>query len=597
MNEMRFTIPRATGTHGDVFLVAGLADLLQQVAQEPVQLRARGAAYEVRALLPDDWADRLPVGAGYSYLRPKAKVAVPDIVPADGVLDYEPEKARVALYRERWNAAGRKPPDDPELAQWFQQNAPRADWRHWQLLNLLQGDDNTNKVFLRLIELREAAARTAIAQGLSALQQGQRSGLGWGVSSVQLFTPSAAKGYARLKPDSTDRNDKTKEAWVDPFLEWLRYRGYFRIACPFILDAKAERIRILTPEPADVSAEGLNVVADELRRAPVYGAEPKLDALAVLFLARALIRHSELYAVAEPAAEPLVELFTLFGKTPAQVIGGVAITQYVSLGSARAVAQVSELALPDWFPMESPADAQAWLTILEEHRRVLTGLRDDHSDEIGLLIGYRRFLQSRGPAALDELLDFMGAYGAFVLRAREHKRRVAQFTTENLRALVRGMMSSYLEILDNSGFRAVAAAVRRATVSAQSLKSQGRNDYREIRYDLLHDIRRKRSLPDPNVLVETVADFVASYNYENARRREMGQQAPRNVTTEEFRAFAALVDDKRNASLVGALLAAYGSCREPREDPGVGEPGEPESVSTPDVGAVDTTEVSVSEEN
>ncbi len=571
MNEMVFAIPRATGTHGDIFLVAGLADLLQQVAQEPVQLRARGAIYEVHALLPDDWADRLPVGAGYSYLRAKAKVNVPDGVPTDRVLDYESEKARVALYRERWQAVGRKPPDDPELAQWLQQNAPRADWRHWQLLNLLQGDDNTNKVFLRLSELPEAAARAAIAQGLSALQHGQRSGLAWGVSSVQLFSPNAAKGYARLKPDSTDRNDKTKEAWVDPFVEWLRYRGYFRVACPFFLDPKAERIRILTPEPVDVSAEGLNVVADELRRAPVHGAEPKLDALAVLFLAEALIRHSELYAAAEPTAAPLVELFTLFGKTPAQVIGGVAITQYVSLGSARAVAQVGELALPDWFPMESPADAQAWLAILEEHRRVVRGLEDKHSDEIGLLVGYRRFLQTRGPAALDALLDFMGAYGVFVLRAREQKRRGVQFTTENLRALVRGMMGSYLEILDDPGFRALAAAVRRATVSAQSLKSQGRTDYREIRYDLLPEIRRKRSLPDGHALVETVADFVASYNYENARRRELKQPAPANVTTEEFRAFAQLVEEHQ-APLVGALLAAYGSCREPREG------GEPERV-------------------
>src|SRR5579875_1149958 len=320
MNEMVFAIPRATGTHGDIFLVAGLADLLQQVAQEPVQLRARGAIYEVHALLPDDWADRLPVGAGYSYLRAKAKVNVPDGVPTDRVLDYESEKARVALYRERWQAVGRKPPDDPELAQWLQQNAPRADWRHWQLLNLLQGDDNTNKVFLRLSELPEAAARAAIAQGLSALQHGQRSGLAWGVSSVQLFSPNAAKGYARLKPDSTDRNDKTKEAWVDPFVEWLRYRGYFLATCPFFTGSKSEGIRILTPQPADIAVRSLQTVVGELRRAAVYGAEPKLDALAVLALARTLIRHSELYARVGAADEQVEELFALFGRTPASII-------------------------------------------------------------------------------------------------------------------------------------------------------------------------------------------------------------------------------------------------------------------------------------
>ncbi|HZU05395.1 MAG TPA: hypothetical protein VFB73_05440 [Chloroflexota bacterium] len=569
-----FEIPRATGTHGDVFLVAGLAELLASVAEGPVQLRAHGATYEVRASLVDGWDTRLPVGAGYRYLRPKAKAAVPVGIPSDLVLDYEAERERVAQYYKQRQAVGRKPPADPELAAWLEQNAPRPDWRHWQLLNLLQGDDNTNKVFLRLFELPESTARAAIVQGLRALQQGQPSGLSWGVSSVQLFTPNAAKGYARLKPDSTDRNDKTKEAWVDPFVEWLRYRGYFQVACPFFVDSKAERIRVLTPEPADVSAKGLVTVADKLRRAPPYGAEPKLDALAVLFLARVLIEHSELYQPAEPVAEPPIPLFTLYGKTPAQVISGVAITQYVSMGSARVVAHLGELALPDWFPMESPADAQAWVAILDEHRRVLAGLRDDRSDEIGLLIAYRRFLQARGAAALDALLDFMGAYGPFVLRARELKRRVAQFTTENFRALVGRMMGTYLEILDDPGFRAVAAAVRRATVSAQSLKALGRTDYREIRYDLLPEIRRRRSLPDSNALIETIADFIASYNAENARRRELRQPAPPNVTTEEFRAFALLVE-KYQAPLVGALLAAYGSCREPREvaaEPEVSEP-------------------------
>jgi hypothetical protein len=46
----------------------------------------------------------------------------------------------------------------------------------------------------------------------------------------------------------------------------------------------------------------------------------------------------------------------------------------------------------------------------------------------------------------------------------------------------------------------------------------------------------------------------------------MGQMAPRNVTTEELHRLLALVED-HGAPLVGALLAAYGSCREPRDEP------------------------------
>src|SRR5207248_6650036 len=94
-----------------------------------------------------------------------------------------------------------------------------------------------------------------------------------------------------------------------------------------------------------------------------------------------------------------------------------------------------------------------------------------------------------------------------------------------------------------------------------------RPDYRDIRYELLHELRRKRSLPGTAPLAETVSEFISSYNFENARRRELGKQSHRNVTTVEFAAFVKLLDH-HGASAVGALLCAYGSCREPKEDDG-----------------------------
>lgn len=120
-------------------------------------------------------------------------------------------------------------------------------------------------------------------------------------------------------------------------------------------------------------------------------------------------------------------------------------------------------------------------------------------------------------------------------------------------------------ILTDQGFQAVAAAVRRATVNAQAQKAMKKSDYREIRYALLHELRRKRSLPGIAPLVEAVSEFVSQYNAENARRREMGKSAPRNITTEEFIAFAGLIE-RYGASIVGALVCAYGSCREPRDE-------------------------------
>jgi len=86
-------------------------------------------------------------------------------------------------------------------------------------------------------------------------------------------------------------------------------------------------------------------------------------------------------------------------------------------------------------------------------------------------------------------------------------------------------------------------------------------------------------LPGNGPLMECVGDFVSKYNSENARRREMEKPAPRNVTTDEFSGLAALVE-RYGASLVGALLCAYGSCREPRDE----EAPEAEEDQSPSAG-------------
>ena len=131
-----------------------------------------------------------------------------------------------------------------------------------------------------------------------------------------------------------------------------------------------------------------------------------------------------------------------------------------------------------------------------------------------------------------------------------------------------GTTPSLEAVLNDAGFQAVASAIRKSTVSAQALKAMGARDYREIRYDLLPDLRRKRSLPGERPLLEAVADFISIYNSENARRREMKKRAPRNVTTEEFMSFTALLP-KYGSSTVGALLCAYASCREPKDEESV----------------------------
>lgn len=583
-----FRIEKGTGTHADVFAAVGLAALLaDQFGDNHVVIAEQDQFFVVE--LDSPWSEEtLPlfgVAPGYPYIQGKSH----DKVPAGVVdcIDLESERNKWKQYQEArsamYSTKGSDFAKDPELRALLQQTAPREDWRLGQVVYLLTNHASPNRLHELLLSQPDESRRE-VSTALRAILGGKSARIPWKADSVQLFNPTAAKGYARLKPDSTNRNDSTKDQWTDPFVEWLRYRGYFRVACPYFLGSKGEHIRVYTPVPANVSLAVLKSAVMELRRLSLRVGAPKLDALAVIRTAEYLVQHSDEGQAASKAEVGRIPGFSLGDRSPADVISAVAITHYQSLGNARAVAQISTLAIPGWFPIATPEDASAWLGILDEHRRVVRGLNDKHSDEIGLLVSYRRFLEKRGPAALDALLDFMSAYGPFIVRAWDAKRRVRAFRTTNFRRLVENMSPAFASIVADSGFEAVARAVRRATVQAQFLKSNGVRDIREIRYDLLPELRRARSVPHSKLFVEVVADFVAKYNAENARRRELKKPAPANVHTDEFARFLSLVDG-HGAEVVGALLCAYGTCVEPRDDAGANGGGSSETdaeISLPD---------------
>jgi len=560
MSERRkFSMLRTTGTHADIFAAVGLARLLSS-AGAAVRIAESQASFEVCFDNNETHAgSQFSTSPGYPFLKANDKVAVPH--GAFDPVDYKAEKAKADRIKSLHQGKKLKMLDEA-TRQAIEQDKPRPDWRLLQVLNTLQGDETSNRIHALITRTDAAEVRQIIAEGLKAISENRPSNLKWAATSVQLFNPIAAKGYSRLKPDSTDRNDKTKDQWTDPFLEWLRYQGYFGVACPFFQGSKSEHVRLFCPVPHDISVNALIAAAAELRAAGLYGGAAKLDSLAALKLAEILVLHSREYHDQDSQE---FEDFGLRGRTPADAISGITITHYQSLGNAKAVSAMSTIALPGWFRLDTAERAARFLTILSEHQTVLRTLRDDYSDEVGLLVAYRRFLQTRGESAAALLIDFLSRYGAMLLGAWQEGRRLRAFRTDNLKEVLMAVAPQLSEVLVNPGFVSVAAAVRRATVNAQALKAMKRTDYRDIRYDLLPELRRKSSLPGSNPLIEAVSDFISKYNVENARRREMGKPAPRNVTTEEFAAFVALVE-AAGAPTVGAMLCAYGSCREPRDE-------------------------------
>ncbi|MCC6392688.1 MAG: hypothetical protein IT167_18970 [Bryobacterales bacterium] len=541
-----FFIPKLTGTHADVLAAIGLADFLSPLDPRSTVVDL-GHSFQINlsSALSQESIEALDPSPGYKYLLPKSTDKIPPSLRNDLLLDYQEQKEKANRQREREQAkrAG------AELAEEAVADAPVNDFRLYQVLNTLQGDGATNKMILTV--LQESSWAETVWTALECLANGEPPRVDWESDLVQLFNPQAAKGYARLKPDSTARGDKTKDAWAEPFTEWLRFRGFFCAAAPFFLGSKSENIRILTPLPKSISYRRLASAVSDLRQARIFGSAPKIDTLGVLKLAEILISSS-------PAAELA---------PPKALVDGVVITHYQSMGNAKTVTSTETLALPGWFELNTANDAEVWLSILDEHARVLRNLEDRNSDELGMLIQYRRFLEHGSSHGIYELLVFLETYGIFLIRkrAQDSRWRHRQFSL-NLLEKILMPHSDYLAILQNPGFRALASAIRSATVSAQTLKRNKSRDYREIRYDVLPDLRRKRLLPDTAPFLEAIADFVATYNAESARRLEQNKPTGiRRVTTEDLQAFVALFQDRKDASLIGALLCAYATCRESSE--------------------------------
>ncbi len=552
-NVKNYTIVRATGTHGDIFAAAGLADLLEKASHDgEVRIVDRGYAFEIST--PDNLAlDQIPSDPGYPYIKTENE----DTSQFPNVVDYKAESGKAKRYNEYQSSSSKKRKNaGPEIQEQLRQDEPRPDWPLIQALKKLQGFKTTNGVY-RYIVKRRKELFLEVKGALNSLANFSPSGLKWGASLVQLFTPNAAKGYARLKPDSTDRNDDSKEKWIDSFIEWLRYRGYFVVACPRF---HKKDVRLLCPMPKDIEINAFREVVGELRQIRIVGGPTKVDIHAALKLAELLIRHSKEFYDKQT---PCLPFLSLLNKSPADVISGISVTNYQSMGQANAVTAIFTVALPGWFKLTKPDDAQVFLNILDEHWRCVSSLNDDHSDEVALLVEYRRFLEARGSHSLPIFVDFMCRYGALVLRAREQGRKLPQFTTTNFERLVMNNEPKWHQIVQDPGFQAVARAIRNATVKAQWLKANNR-DHREIHYDLIPELLRKSALPGNEFFIQALSNFICSYNRENARLRELKKPAHRDVTTEELEAMIKLIEDD-GAATVGPLLCAYATCREPKE--------------------------------
>jgi hypothetical protein len=501
----RYVTYKQTGTHADILAAIGAADVLRHLEPRIVEFEDR---FEIQLPRHLHSSDLGAIEPGFSYLL-RAKKATPSLPPERLVQT----QAAASLNGGHTSVS-------------------TAENRMYSILGLMKAYGGPNLVVARFAKMKREKWEAKVWECF----QGHPDFV-FSSPLVQLFNPHAGKGYALLKPRGTNRNDKTKDRWAEPFVEWLRFRGYFEGCAGWFASGD---LRLFCPIPADVPYGQFAAAAAAFRDLRLGGTGVKMDCRAVLGLTRLLIEGAETY------------------RPPRQWVRGVSVTHYKDMGQAHTVMALEQLSLPDWFELRTAQQAQAWLETLEEHDVVLRRLTDSHSDEFALLKQYRRTLQASRNESIAEFVEFLMGYGIvlFKRRAQGHW-LLPQFSISGVTPILRRDPNLRV-ILRNHGFLAVVAAVRSSTVGAQAARRNGKPEHREVHYGLLGEIRRA-SLLERRELLRCVSSFVSSFNRETAKRHAMGLRAAR-IQDGEMDAFAALVERLPSSAVAGSLICGIASC-------------------------------------
>ncbi len=552
MEYRQFNLVKKTGTYADALAAVGLGELLFRVTGQDVRIRDGVGYFTIIPESPIELesldVDVLRHDPGFPYVK----------LPKDGsnapasAIDYEAESQRWLAYLELRRS--RVKMDEEELRG----RTPRDDWFLLYNLNRLQAFGSYNELHQAIRGAAPEPFRESILSKLKHLAisgdvASVKTSFSPKVTCLQAFNPAAGKGTNRPKPDGT----KVMNLSGDWFEEWLRYVGIHLASNAF---GVGDDIKVVTLVPSDLGIQFLrSSVKPAFRSLNLQSASIQIDVLASLGLARHLIIRSGML-------EGNMRGF-LLRRTPREIVAGIQTAYFKNLGSARAVSNTSFIGLPGWFPIDSREDAENWLAIIDEHEACIRALNEERNEDAALLQRYRNFLSANSPSLF---LEFASAYGVFLAQQLDHAlkgrgRAVRRLSTTNIERLVGRMEKKLGPVLQNKGFRSVAAAIRRATVNEQYMKARNQDVF-EIHYGLVQDLRRKARFRDQ--FVAALCGFVDQYNRENARREEQlkggpGRRRP-SVTTEDLDAVIGLVDEY-GSEVIAMLLVAYGTAREPRD--------------------------------
>jgi len=518
------------------------------------------------------------------------------------VINYEVERQHNAEYYaqlETFRKAGiniRNLPDEQKHE--LEQRAPRHYWPVASTINQMGALAAYNKaverwagcrdVYPQLISLiwtmcsgQPHALAAAEAEWIALAKQ---HGLDKNpsLSATQVANPEQGKGANRAKADALTIGGQ-EGFWL---LEYLKFAGLYQAALPRTVQGRKDRkIYVVVPSNQGLEWYWHGRLFSGFQKEFWSSSAIKMDVQAALRYTDQMIRE---WDAAQQSSQQ---------RHPSDFVDGLVVASFKDLGSAVAVMNVALLRLPDWIEWpETQQQAERQRQLIAEHQLIVNRLDEKKGEEEQLLRAYRDFLSSRDPQ-LRAFFEFTTAYAGHTLRKMSKREPIQRLSTGSLKEIIMSNderrtttgMLPLAEIVQNQGFRNIAAAIRGSTVTQQYFKSQRDDHTYEVRYGLADELRRKSR--DGREFIRALSEFLQQYSQENARIQERNKNKEyrrrKSVTTEDITQLVALID-RYDAPTVASLLIAYGYAYDAKTSDSDGVA--PEPTPTPDEQPADDTD-------
>lgn len=354
-------------------------------------------------------------------------------------------------------------------------------------------------------------------------------------TALQLYNPNRGKG---LKADkaNTVAGGNFKLPWIS---ETMKISGALSdMVCQRVKVGSNYDLKVFVPEYKQLNYKKKYALIPQFKKYAKGNTPIKIDVLYILLLTKLLIENTGYSGRRRKIRDIVAGLHSVYQK---------------DLGQNKAVVNISFIQIPDFIEIGSKKDVQEWLDILQEQMTIIGKMKEENDATPGLMM-YRNFISE---SSIDNLFIFSYWYAEYLMSQLSKQNRPRAFTINTLNMFYNSMDNQELNlksIIENEGFKTVAEAIRKSTVSLQYLP-KGQRKY-EIRYGVAQALQTKSKTKTE--LAEYIGDFVSLYNAETSRKAEKdGRAFRKNVREDKLSQFYELLDG-HPSKLIGALLASYG---------------------------------------